>query len=1034
MSEDPRLHSGRGNSPEQISSSSGNNGTFRPHSAGSHASYSSHDSSISWLLNLDHHGGGNGDGELFNHAAAAVTGKRQYTKGQHHHHDNVESTMHGSDGRKKNLSVSRDSVRKEGAIGHTGVTELMKQTSHVYSPYERDPLPPDLQRELELQLVAKGRMPKNGKVDKFGNVVISASPSATASEIGEPSIGKKREKMKKYQRNTNLKMLQLFQDFKKNPRGKMASENKDKLVDEIVSTLKKEARLVGSSIFLEQERSLWGTPLGVKQQKMSTKNSKDIRAQETYRVESLQSRVKTNKGNSSGFITEQNLSTKHLDAGNRFDPLYHIMLEESRLARRNAKFPTTSKSSELTVVDLNSVRKTIPSAEEWVVHRVIFFLFESYFKLVVVNDPAVSSFDVEGVDAHPQQRQQQLVDDALPAAQMDNATEQDIPTNLWRITQDLEIQSSGSSQVSFTWSLMLALLRYPKSFLSILKEIEGGNEDTPSQPQLKSRAVDENYDDVHSAHWKSCQFYRLFGEKHFRTLSQLCSTSLFHPACTEGSSPITSQLCAWARRVISGLYLFRAGRRMEEEVAITSLFGQQLPYHDNNRRTHHRAFASSNYSTGTNESTSLASSQLFEAVDHVKSAGLPRGVDMRSGGDSGEHLNDDSPRNHWTPMALKEKILVSEAPYIPKKNLYSHIAIICRDGRRDQIGSESSDRLVSAGLSLAKCSDKIEVLQINQREYSLPSKTETRQVTDRDDSSTKRDVWFKRRTISSLHNHLALPRRNSDPQATADTEEIHTYSPARQESNIDPSNGRESISFKRLQSETEFRDDENRLTNDHSDYHKDRLLSLLREREWDSPDGLGCLTIVMTQCRGILEEPPRSVTNLSVLLVPQKARNTPRKDSIASANHADRFSLQHDLYRTSTMLVILSIPTEMNQVRNAIARSAKFGDRILLFHWIPADDSSRTLRENEYNVYRQAFGGNIVVEYEEESGAVKKRTKLDAILSHNPTRVCLHVGDAQISNALYSQSIDPKHQGDTKEDPIVDHLLNSGIETLLVHK
>ena len=95
----------------------------------------------------------------------------------------------------------------------------------------------------------------------------------------------------------------------------------------------------------------------------------------------------------------------------------------------------------------------------------------------------------------------------------------------------------------------------------------------------------------------------------------------------------------------------------------------------------------------------------------------------------------------------------------------------------------------------------------------------------------------------------------------------------------------------------------------------------------------------MTQCTGILEEPPRSVTNLSVLLVPQKARNTPRKDSIASAKHADRFTLQHDLYITSTMLVILSVPTEMNQVRNAIARSAKFGDRILLFHWIPAEDS-----------------------------------------------------------------------------------------------
>ena len=189
----------------------------------------------------------------------------------------------------------------------------MKQTSHVYSPYERT-FASDLQRELELQLVAKGRMPKNGKVDKFGNVVISASPSATASETGEPSIGK-REKMKRHQRNTNLKMLQLFQDFKKNPRGKMASENKDKLVDEIVSTLKKEARLVGSSIFSEQDRSLWGTPLGVEQQKMSTKNSKDIRPQETYRVESLQSRVKTKKGNSSGFITEQNLSTKHLDVG-----------------------------------------------------------------------------------------------------------------------------------------------------------------------------------------------------------------------------------------------------------------------------------------------------------------------------------------------------------------------------------------------------------------------------------------------------------------------------------------------------------------------------------------------------------------------------------------------------------------------------------------------------------------------------------------------------------------------------------------------
>jgi hypothetical protein len=130
---------------------------------------------------------------------------------------------------------------------------------------------------------------------------------------------------------------------------------------------------------------------------------------------------------------------------------------------------------------------------------------------------------------------------------------------------------------------------------------------------------------------------------------------------------------------------------------------------------------------------------------------------------------------------------------------------------------------------------------------------------------------------------------------------------------------------------------------------------------------------------------------------------------------------------TINFLIVLSNATEMKDMRNVVSRLAKFGDRIILFYWIPAGELTKESRENEYMTYRREFGGNVVVECEEELSSTKRRSMLHVILSYNPNLVCLQAGAAQISKASSSQA------NTEREDTIVEHLLNSGIETLLVH-
>jgi hypothetical protein len=810
--------------------------SLRPQSAGSHASYNSHDSSISWLLGLDHHGVGVYDREE-PFSNDGVSHKRLQAGGRYGFGGSmvpITSANSGSAPKKKHAALSRSSAKKDRARHRNGERG---QSSRIHSPYERDPLPLDLQRELEQQLIAKGRMPKNGRVDKFGNVAISSSSSGSSVTEGDanaPVI----EVYRGHRMRTPPTVLKLFEEFKRNLSGNMTTR-RDKLVGDILSSLSDEARLIGSSIFLEKDRATWNTSLKGE----LTMSNNEIR---DHDVEPFLLTKRIVDGTNVGFTEEKRL-VKTTNTSHRFDPLYHIMLEESRPGMEEKNSSATPKESDIVLSDLNALRNMNPSLEEWIVYRVIFFLLESYYKLVVVNDPVVS-FDYEGGNVGHDDSQQLLSDST-----------KDISVNLWKIFEGTQKESRNSlSADSFSWSIIPALLQYPKSFLSSLNRIERGQEGL------------------------SDHFYQKFSD--YSTLSQLCGTSLFHPAYTAKSSPITSQLCSWARRVIAGLYLSRAEIRTVHQDSIMSFSNHQLPSRYNiihGLHTH-----SSTCSSGTNESTSLGSSQLFEAVDHVKSTGLVRGNEFRFGGDSAKVSNDESlSRSGWRAAMSEDKFLIGDTTDISAVKRHGRIAILCCEGAAgDHLTDGQINRLLSAGISIAKCSDKIDLIQFDHQDHEgLRAMGRLRRIGE--SSSMKGDASFKRSTISVLHSDLILQRMDNIPIPCASMSIDGINTNLLVVPDADPSNAEASISIKQTQTLAKSPGRKNHPTKKCVSSGKERLLALLSQSDFSA--NRQSLIIVMIQSSSILDELPRSFPKFSLLIVPLAEREPGNGSSVNLAKYTE---------------------------------------------------------------------------------------------------------------------------------------------------
>lgn len=258
------------------------------------------------------------------------------------------------------------------------------------------------------------------------------------------------------------------------------------------------------------------------------------------------------------------------------DPLYRIMREESELVHTRSKIflvEYATSSDEIKRVEREQVllaSKQLIRAQEletlrrfgtissdmWIAMRAVYFLFVSYFEIMI--QPETSSGEVR--HEYPELSKSDIkrnchLESSVPCSD-EHFFAEICPTlnmeNLWYLVKmqckEFDITTANVS-LKFSWFLLQALLNFSDEFTCALAYIERG-EDTHDENMAmmlsgKASAVD---------FWKNSRFYQKFPEEYLPFLRAVVAPSMFNPILLSSKSIACARLCAWARRVTAGLF------------------------------------------------------------------------------------------------------------------------------------------------------------------------------------------------------------------------------------------------------------------------------------------------------------------------------------------------------------------------------------------------------------------------------------------------------------------------------------------------
>lgn len=197
------------------------------------------------------------------------------------------------------------------------------------------------------------------------------------------------------------------------------------------------------------------------------------------------------------------------------------------------------------------------SPDMWVTLRAVYFLFVSYYELIVMCD-ASSSVAASVTDSRTIQRGSKGSENQESLTHLNDeqffiSACQSLNIGiLWELigAQCREYNMTSATVVEkFSWHMMQTLLAFPDEFSCALVYIERG-EDKFDDNMMSILAGGRNSVDF----WRNSRFYQAFPEDHLTYLRSVVSPTMFTPLTTAMKSVACSRLCAWARRISAGLY------------------------------------------------------------------------------------------------------------------------------------------------------------------------------------------------------------------------------------------------------------------------------------------------------------------------------------------------------------------------------------------------------------------------------------------------------------------------------------------------
>ncbi len=524
----------------------------RPSSAGSHASVDSQGSSLSWLLSLE------GErSQLGQTALVSLCDPETYDqkgKFEESSHENIDSLKEDrkTDIERTKITQTMNSPTQTAAERKEMKVKATEALLNKYkdSPYSRVPLPLDLRKELEKELLAKGQLPVGSTIDQNGNMtheLISTRQTKSDKET-QPKT-----------KTTYFSAENMLNEYKKGRESNcsgigallksLSAEAKEKENSRIHHSrqprrdslqkwsIPKVETTQEAGKFQGEWKPFCGTEAisvpGQQKPRFKGKNKRasgrrDSQCEHFHSYSDIHYKPQTLSQKSGGTVIPSER-----------DPLYRIMREEIRRCRKdrdNAKRPgptmmtsrTLDTQSEYGVDesiaisisedDIRAMRMTkLPSPKEWVVLRVVYFLVMTYFEQVIgsgsfsreTSDRLVNmEVTGEGIKWNKKTGQQnsdatERSGESLEIHQVHSTNDgflgelykHDELGNFWNTLQTIRRKHdicALNSVDTFSWEDMKVMLTHERAFLSVLRHIETGQEGKPAL------MLDDNGKEVHN--------------------------------------------------------------------------------------------------------------------------------------------------------------------------------------------------------------------------------------------------------------------------------------------------------------------------------------------------------------------------------------------------------------------------------------------------------------------------------------------------------------------------------------------------------